>query len=182
VLFLTHVWHYSVTKAGFAFFPGPLTAAVAAGISGRLGGRYGSARVGAPGGFIFALASVWFLATLGDEPQYLSQYLPGQLLGGLGVGLMLPAFTALAASTLPSARLATGIGVQTTFRQIGAALGIASFVAIVGSSTLASKSDFDGAWLFMAIASAGAGVVLTPLFRRRSQPESADAPASPRPA
>jgi EmrB/QacA subfamily drug resistance transporter len=182
VLFLTHVWHYSVTKAGFAFFPGPLSAAVAAGLSGRLGGRYGSARVGAPGGFIFALASVWFLATLGVEPQYLSQYLPGQLLGGLGVGLMLPAFTALAASTLPSARLATGIGVQTTFRQIGAALGIASFVAIVGSSTLASKSDFDGAWLFMAIASAGAGVVLTPLFRRRSQPEAADAPASPRPA
>ena len=117
---------------------------------------------------IFALASVWFLVKLGDEPHYLSQYLPGQLLGGLGVGLMLPAFTALAASTLPSARLATGIGVQTTFRQIGAALGIASFVAIVGSSTLASNSDFDGAWLFMAIASAGAGVVLTPLFRRRA--------------
>ncbi|HEU5142472.1 MAG TPA: MFS transporter, partial [Solirubrobacterales bacterium] len=41
VLFLTDVWHYSVTKAGFAFFPGPLTAAVAAGVSGRLGGRYG---------------------------------------------------------------------------------------------------------------------------------------------
>ena len=180
VLFLTEVWHYSVTRAGFAFFPGPFTAAVAAGLSGRLGGRYGSARVGAPGGILFALASVWFLVALGDQPQYLSEYLPGQLLGGLGVGLMLPAFTALAASTLPATRLATGIGVQTTFRQIGAALGIASFVAIVGSSTLASKSDFDGAWLFMAVASAGAGVVLTPLFRRR-RPEAVDAQASPRP-
>jgi EmrB/QacA subfamily drug resistance transporter len=180
VLFLTEVWHYSVTRAGFAFFPGPLTAAVAAGLSGRLGGRYGSARVGAPGGILFALASVWFLVALGDQPQYLSEYLPGQLLGGLGVGLMLPAFTALAASTLPATRLATGIGVQTTFRQIGAALGIASFVAIVGSSTLASKSDFDGAWLFMAVASAGAGVVLIPLFRRR-RPEAVDPQASPRP-
>jgi EmrB/QacA subfamily drug resistance transporter len=180
VLFLTEVWHYSVTRAGFAFFPGPLTAAVAAGLSGRLGGRYGSARVGAPGGILFALASVWFLVALGDQPQYLSEYLPGQLLGGLGAGLMLPAFTALAASTLPATRLATGIGVQTTFRQIGAALGIASFVAIVGSSTLASKTDFDGAWLFMAVASAGAGVVLIPLFRRR-RPEAVDAQASPRP-
>jgi EmrB/QacA subfamily drug resistance transporter len=170
VLFLTDVWHYSVTRAGFAFFPGPLTAAVAAGLSGRLGGRYGTARVGAPGGIIFALASVWFLVALGDQPHYLSEYLPGQLLGGLGVGLMLPAFTALAASTLPPARLATGIGVQTTFRQVGAALGIASFVAIVGSSSLASKSDFDGAWLFMAVASTVAGFVLTPLFRRRPLP------------
>ena len=176
VLFLTDVWQYSVTKAGLAFFPGPLIAAIVAALSGRLGGRYGSARVGAPGGFIFALASLWFLTSLGDQPHYLSEYLPGQLLGGIGVGLMLPAFTALAASTLPPARLATGIGVQTAFRQIGAALGLASFVAIVGSSTLASKSDFDGAWLFMAIAAAGAGITLTPLLRHRPH-AAVEAPA-----
>lgn len=176
VLFLTDVWQYSVTKAGLAFFPGPLIAAIVAALSGRLGGRYGSARVGAPGGIIFALASLWFLTALGDQPHYLSEYLPGQLLGGIGVGLMLPAFTALAASTLPPTRLATGIGVQTAFRQIGAALGLASFVAIVGSSTLASKSDFDGAWLFMAIAAAGAGITLTPLLRHRPH-AAVEAPA-----
>jgi EmrB/QacA subfamily drug resistance transporter len=176
VLFLTDVWQYSVTKAGLAFFPGPLIAAIVAALSGRLGGRYGSARVGASGGIIFALASLWFLTALGDQPHYLSEYLPGQLLGGIGVGLMLPAFTALAASTLPPARLATGIGVQTAFRQIGAALGLASFVAIVGSSTLASKSDFDGAWLFMAIAAAGAGITLTPLLRHRPH-AAVEAPA-----
>jgi hypothetical protein len=83
---------------------------------------------------------------------------------------VLPALTTLATATLPPARLATGIGVQTTFRQIGAALGLAAFVAIAGGSTLASKSDFDGSWLFMAIASAGAGLVLTPLFRTRPEP------------
>lgn len=177
VLFLTDVWHYSVTRAGFAFFPGPFTAATVAASSGRLGGRYGSARLGAPGGIIFALASVWFLTRLGDQPHYLSQYLPGTLLGGLGVGLILPAITALAASTLPPARLATGIGVQTTFRQIGAAVGLASFVAIVGSSTLATKSDFDGTWLFMAIASASAGIALTPLLRHRPHAAAVEAPA-----
>ena len=177
VLFLTAVWHYSVTRAGFAFFPGPLTAATVAALSGRLGGRYGSARFGAAGGIIFAVASLWFLTSLGDHPQYLSEYLPGTLIGGFGVGLILPAITALAASTLPPARLATGIGVQTTFRQIGAALGLASFVAIVGSSTLTTKSDFDGSWVFMAVASAGAGLVLLPLLRHRPH-VAAEAPAS----
>ncbi len=177
VLFLTDVWHYSVTRAGFAFFPGPFTAAVVAASSGRLGGRYGSARLGAPGGVIFALASVWFLTRLDDQPHYLSQYLPGTLLGGLGVGLILPAITALAASTLPPARLATGIGVQTTFRQIGAAVGLASFVAIVGSSTLATKSDFNGTWLFMAIASASAGLALAPLLRHTPHAATVEAPA-----
>ncbi len=82
---------------------------------------------------------------------------------------MIPAFTALAASTLPPARLATASASRPPFRQIGAALGLASFVAIVGGSTLATKSDFDGAWLFMAIAAAGAGIVLTPLFHRQPQ-------------
>jgi MFS family permease len=137
--------------------------------SGRLGGRYGSARFGAAGGIVFALASLWFLTILGDQPHYLTHYLPGTVVGGLGVGLILPAITSLAASTLPPARLATGIGVQTTFRQIGAALGLASFVAIVGSSTLTAKSDFDGSWLFMTVASASAGIVLTPLIRHRPQ-------------
>jgi MFS family permease len=168
VLFLTEVWHYSVTRAGFAFFPGPLTAAIVAGLAGRLGDRYGSAEVGAPGGVMFALAGLWFLSVLGDQPDYLARYLPGQLLGGAGIGLILPAFTTLAASTLPDARLSTGIGVQTTFRQIGAALGLAAFVAIVGNASLATTSAYDGPWLFMAMASAGSELILTPLFRRRS--------------
>src|SRR6266542_748506 len=126
---------------------------------------------------VLLLGNVLFLTRLDDQPHYLSQYLPGTLLGGLGVGLILPAITALAASTLPPARLATGIGVQTTFRQIGAAVGLASFVAIVGSSTLATKSDFNGNWLFMAIASASAGLALAPLLRHTPHAATVEAPA-----
>jgi EmrB/QacA subfamily drug resistance transporter len=169
ILFLTNVWDYSILEAGLAFFPGPLTAALVAGLSGPRGGRKSSPRFGAAGGIIFALSSVWFLARLDDQPHYLSEYLPGAVVGGIGVGLVLPALTALATGTLPPTRLATGIGVQTTFRQIGAALGLATFVAIAGTSTLATTNDFDGPWLFMAIASASAGIALTPLFRARPQ-------------
>ena len=163
-----------------AFFPGPLTAAIVAGLSGRHGGRKSSPRLGAAGGIVFALSSLWFLARLDDQPQYLSDYLPGAIVGGIGVGLVLPALTALATGTLPPERLATGIGVQTTFRQIGAALGLASFVAIAGSSTLATKSDFDGAWLFMSLASAGAGIALAPLFRPQGKQHSR--PVVPQPS
>jgi EmrB/QacA subfamily drug resistance transporter len=179
VLFLTNVWEYSILEAGLAFFPGPLTAAVVAGLSGRRGGQTSSPRIGAAGGIIFALSSLWFLARLGDQPDYLSAYLPGAVVGGVGVGLVLPALTALATGTLPPARLATGIGVQTTFRQIGAALGLASFVAIVGTSALATKSDFDGSWLFMAIASAAAGIALTPLFRPRPRARAVEPQSHP---
>jgi EmrB/QacA subfamily drug resistance transporter len=176
VLFLTNVWDYSIVKAGLAFLPGPLTAALVAGLSGRRGSQKSSPRLGAVGGLVFALASLWLLARLGDQPGYLAEFLPGAVVGGIGIGLVLPALTALATGTLPPSRLATGIGVQTTFRQIGAALGLASFVAIAGSSMLATASDFDGSWLFMAIASAGAGLALTPLFRHRPQAKPIEAP------
>jgi EmrB/QacA subfamily drug resistance transporter len=177
VLFLTNVWHYSVTRAGFAFFPGPMMAATVAGVSGRLGNRFGSARVGAPGGLIFAAASLWFLTQVGDEPRYLQAYLPGQLLGGIGVGLVLPAFTALAASTLPTERLATGMGVQTTFRQIGAALGLAAFVALAGGSRLAHKRDFNSSWVLMAALSTAASAALVPLVGQRPARELDARPA-----
>jgi EmrB/QacA subfamily drug resistance transporter len=179
VLFLTNVWDYSILEAGLAFFPGPLIAAAVAGLSGRRGGRRSSPRIGAAGGIIFALSSLWFLARIGDRPDYLGDYLPGAVVGGIGVGLVLPALTALAIGTLPPARLATGIGVQTTFRQLGAALGLASFVAIAGASTLTTTSDFDGSWLFMAVASAGAGIALTPLFRPPTRAAAVEAQPDP---
>jgi EmrB/QacA subfamily drug resistance transporter len=174
VLFLTSVWHYSVTRAGFAFLPGPLTAALVAGLSGRLAARFGSARMGAAGGILYALSSLWYLSQLGDQPRYLGEYFPGMLVGGTGIGLVLPALTALATATLPPARLATGIGVQTTFRQIGAALGLAAFVALVAGSTLATKSDFDGAWLFMAVASTSTGLLFMPLFETQAESVTAE--------
>jgi EmrB/QacA subfamily drug resistance transporter len=170
VLFLTNVWHYSVTRAGFAFLPGPVPAALIAGVSGRLGDRFGSARFGAAGGIIFALSSLWFIYQLGDERHYLTEYLPGTVVGGFGIGLVLPVLTTLAILTLPPGRLATGIGIQTTCRQIGAALGLAAFVAIAGSGTLSAKGEFDGPWLFMAIASGSAGAVQLPLLRTARSP------------
>jgi MFS family permease len=97
------------------------------------------------------------------------------LVGGAGIGLILPAFTTLAASSLPEARLLTGIGVQTAFRQIGAALGLAAFVAIVGDASLATTSDYHDPWLFMAIAAAGSGLILTPLFGRRPRASAVEA-------
>jgi hypothetical protein len=82
---------------------------------------------------VFAAGCLWFITHATAEPAYLTAILPGQILTGTGVGLLLPSFTATAAATLRPDQLSTGIGVQTMFRQIGAALGLASWVAIVGT-------------------------------------------------
>ena len=100
VLWFTEVWDYSVLKAGFAFAPGPLLAATTAIISGRLADGRQPAAFGAVGGFVFAAGCLWFITHAGAEPAYLAAILPGQVLTGIGVGLMLPSFTATAAATL----------------------------------------------------------------------------------
>ena len=134
VLFLTEVWGYSVLKAGFAFAPGPILAATTAAVSGRLADGRRPAAFGAVGGVVFAAGCVWFITQVGATPDYLAEILPGQILTGTGVGLLLPSFTATAAATLKPDELSTGIGVQTMCRQIGAALGLAAWVAIVGAA------------------------------------------------
>jgi hypothetical protein len=80
------------------------------------------------------------------------------LIGGLGVGLVIPSLTGAVAATLPPSRLATGIGVQTTGRQLGSALGFAILIAVLGNPHTAQ--DFTGAWTFMLISSLLAGVSL----------------------
>ena len=168
VLWFTEVWDYSVLKAGFAFAPGPLLAATTAVISGRLADGRQPAAFGAVGGFVFAAGCLWFITHAGAQPDYLSTILPGQVLTGIGVGLMLPSFTATAAATLRPEQLATGIGVQTMCRQIGAALGLASWVAIVGTPSPADAVDaFASGWLFMAVTGVLAGLALLPMARGR---------------
>jgi EmrB/QacA subfamily drug resistance transporter len=168
VLFFTVVWDYSVLKAGFAFAPGPLLAATTAVVSGRLADGRQPAAFGAVGGFVFAAGCLWFITHAGADPAYLTAVIPGQVLTGIGVGLLLPSFTATAAATLAPEQLATGIGVQTMCRQIGAALGLASWVAIVGTPAPGDAVDAFGlGWAFMSVTAVLAGLALVPMARGR---------------
>jgi EmrB/QacA subfamily drug resistance transporter len=132
VLFLTGVWGYSSLQAGLAFAPGPMLAAVTAAFSGRLADRVGPAILAAPGGLLFALGTVVYLG-LGPDPDWLGSYLPGTVLTGIGVGLCLPSLTASALTAVPASSLATGVATTTAFRQVGAALGVATWIAVHGT-------------------------------------------------
>jgi EmrB/QacA subfamily drug resistance transporter len=168
VLFLTGVWHESVLHAGLMLAPGPAFAAAFAIPGSRLGARFGPGVVGAGGAVLFAAGSAWWLARAGGAVHWVQDMLPGQLIVGAGVGLVLPSLTAAAAAALPPARLATGIAAQTTGRQIGAALGVAVLVAVLG--TPHSAHDFAGAWEMLLIASLSAGLLLFVGVGRAARP------------
>jgi EmrB/QacA subfamily drug resistance transporter len=181
VLFQTAVWHVSVLRAGLQIAPGPLMAAAFAFPGGILGQRVGLRWVGAAGALLFALGGVWFRTHITLTPHYASALLPAQILTGAGVGLMLPTLSAAATSPLPPARFATGSAVLGMSRQLGSALGIAIFVAILGHPTRATALHaFRNAWAFLIVSALASGAVLASLgpVRFASAAEAVPSPAA----
>ena len=166
VLFLTGVWHYSVLRAGVSLTPGPLMAALAAPVGGRLSDRFGQRVVAVPGSLIFGGGTLIFALGTGAEPAYLTEFLPAALLTGIGIGLTFAAFGSAAVAELPPNRYATGGAVNNCIRQIGAAIGIAVLVVVLGTPTLA---HFHRAWSLIALTGAVAAVAGLALGRVRAR-------------
>jgi EmrB/QacA subfamily drug resistance transporter len=164
VLFLTRVWHEDVLTAGLQIAPGPITAAVVAVPGTLLAARFGQNVVAAAGSFLFAASGVWWLTQVGLQPNYVSEFLPGWLVGGAGVGLVIPTLASAAAGSLPPARFATGSAVYGMTRQFGIALGIAILIAVLGTHGRAEiLSAFRNGWevtVGLAVASAIAAVAI----------------------
>ena len=183
VLLLTGVWHESVLRAGFMIAPGPLLAGLTAFPGGVLGARFGHRVVGTAGSLFFAAGGLWWITHVGPTPDWLGDYLPGSLLGGFGVGLMLPSLGGAATAPLPPERFATGSALYVMSRQIGIALGVAGLVAILGAASgPAAVTSFHHAWIFMMGCSLLAGAVLQGIGTRRTEVADASASAEPVPA
>lgn len=165
ILFLTGVWRYSIPRAGLAVTPGPLVVALVSGFAGRMAARVGFRAVLLPGSICFAAGLLWFAIIVGAEPAYLSQWLPGTLLVGLGIGLTFPVLSAASVSSLPAHRFGVGSAVNQTARQVGGSIGIALLVVILGTPSTHAEalSHFHWLWLYGAAMAALSGAIATQL-------------------
>jgi EmrB/QacA subfamily drug resistance transporter len=182
VLFLTSIWGYTVLQAGAATLPGPALSTVVAGPAGRLADRFGHRAVIVPGTLFFA-AGVLVLRSAGATPDWLGLWLPGACLTGIGIGLAFPTLGAASVRDVPIDRFATASAVNAAFRQVGAVLGTAILVAIVGEplGLPEALSASDDGYMFAVCASLAAGVVTLGLGFRRPladpAPARSEAPA-----
>ena len=156
------VWHYPLPQAGLAVTPGPLMVMPTAIITGRLAARLGHRRFLVGGSLLYAASSVWFLLVPGTEPQYLRHWLPGLIMSGVAVGLVLPSLSAAAVSRLPMAHYAVGSAVNQATRQIGSALGVAITVALLGHAAL-TRADFNTLYLLHATLALVTGLLCWPV-------------------
>ncbi|HEV2812443.1 MAG TPA: MFS transporter [Solirubrobacteraceae bacterium] len=178
ILFLTGVWGYSVLDAGLAVAPGPLASAIVAGPAGTLADRFGHSAIIVPGTLFYA-AGLLVLRGAGLEPDYVGTWLPGQALVGIGIGLAFPTLGAAAAADIPPERFGVAAAVTGAGRQLGAVLGTALLIAIVGEpeTVLAAADVADDAYVFGI-----AGALLSGAVALRLRPGGPAVVPEPEPA
>jgi EmrB/QacA subfamily drug resistance transporter len=174
VLFLTRVWREDILTAGLQISPGPIMAAAFAMPGSILAGRYGQRAVAAIGALLFASGGVWWLTHVGLEPHYASEVLPGMLLGGAGVGFVVPTLASAVAASLPPARFATGSAIYGMTRQFGIALGVAILIAVLGIPRGAEiLGSFRSGWEVMAGLAFASAIAAAAIGRLRVAPVQA---------
>jgi EmrB/QacA subfamily drug resistance transporter len=163
--YMMNIWHFSLPQAGLAVTPGPLLVMPTAIVTGRLATRLGHRRFLVGGSLLYACSSLWFLLVPGTEPQYFSHWLPGLMMSGIAVGLVLPSLSAAAVSRLPVAHYAVGSAVNQATRQIGSVLGVALTVALLGHAAL-QRADFDALYAVHAALALLTGLLCLPVDTR----------------
>jgi EmrB/QacA subfamily drug resistance transporter len=169
-LFLQNEWHYSVLRAALGSTPAPLVVVAIARRASKLAFRIGHRPVLLAGSLVWAAGAALFALVVGGSPEWVTHWLPASLLTGVGIGLTLPIQSGAAVASLPPARLALGSAISSSFRQVGAVLGISLFVAALGTSTGASALAAYHRiwWVFAALSLASGAVLFAPRLRRTS--------------
>jgi EmrB/QacA subfamily drug resistance transporter len=127
-LYLQTVLGYSALQTGLRFLPTTLMMFLVSPLAGRLSVRM-PVRLLLGGGLLFVSAGL--LAMTAVEPSSAwTVLIPGFLLQGIGVGLVNPPLASTAIGVVPPERSGMASGINSTFRQVGIATGIAALGAI----------------------------------------------------
>jgi MFS transporter, DHA2 family, methylenomycin A resistance protein len=132
-LYLQKALGYSTVQAGLAFLPLTGTFIASNIASGWLAGRIGSRAPMILGSLIGALGYS-LLARLGGRSTFIDM-LSGFVLIPAGMGLAVPAMTTAILSSVDRARSGTASAVLNAARQVGGAIGVAAFGALISGVT-----------------------------------------------
>jgi EmrB/QacA subfamily drug resistance transporter len=134
VLYLQNVLGSSAIDTGLRLLPMTGGIFLTAGLAGRLTGHVATRLLIAPG---FALIGAGLLLMHGITPSdNWTHLLPGMIVGGIGAGLVNVPLASTAVGVVEPARAGMASGINSTFRQVGIATGVAAL-----GSILASQAD-----------------------------------------
>jgi EmrB/QacA subfamily drug resistance transporter len=127
-LYIQNILGYSALESGIRFMPVTLLSFIVAPVSGKLAGRFG-VRWFIAGGLVLVGAGLLLMGGLqaGDDWTAL---LAGFMVAGGGIGMVNPALATAAVGVVDPRRSGMASGINSTFRQVGIATGIAAWGAL----------------------------------------------------
>jgi EmrB/QacA subfamily drug resistance transporter len=141
--YLQYAKGYSPITTGIAILPLPLAMVVTSRVSVALGGRFGARRVVTAGLALLAAGLVAVSFSTAATP-----YLPysvGLLLVAAGMGLSVPSLSTGIVTSLPASQAGVGSGINSSVREVGAALGVATVGTILANRFAGSlPTELDG--------------------------------------
>jgi EmrB/QacA subfamily drug resistance transporter len=130
-LYMQNVLGYSPLETGVRFLPVSLLSFLAAPIAGKLAERFPVRAFLSSG---LALVGLGLLLMSGIEPgDDWTTLLGGFILAGIGIGFINPPLATAAIGVVEPGRSGAASGINSTFRQVGTAVGIAGLGAILQS-------------------------------------------------
>jgi EmrB/QacA subfamily drug resistance transporter len=179
-LYMQNILGFSAVETGAAFLPMTILIMLVAPIAGKASDRLGSQWLMTVGMVLVGL-QLLYLSRLGIDETFWD-LLPGLLVGGAGMALVMTPSAAAAVRSVPVDKAGVGSAVLNACRQVGGSLGIALIGAIMAAeigdrrSPEAFVDGFSTALLVAAlIAFAGAAVALATVRTHRTAREPAPA-------
>jgi EmrB/QacA subfamily drug resistance transporter len=160
VLFLTSVWHYSLTKAGFLVAPVPTVIFLAAPPAGRLADRVGHRVIAVPGGVAWAAGAVILLAGA-HTPRDLAIWFPAVILLGLGAALAYPTMQGIPVIGIPASRVGAATATIFTVLRLASAVGAALAITLITGEDTSAASTFQPIFILMVASGAALALVGT---------------------
>jgi MFS family permease len=156
-VFLQTVGGYNAIQTGLILTPATIGILLSSGIAGRLAQRR-SQRTLIRAGFVITLAGMLLLLFLASATSNILTFIPGLLLMGLGVGVMLTSSVNVVQSSFPEQDQGEISGLSRSVSNLGSSLG----TAIVGSvlvSSVVSENQTYGWALITLVVIAGIGLI-----------------------
>jgi EmrB/QacA subfamily drug resistance transporter len=128
-LYMQGILGYSAVQAGAAFLPMTVLIILVAPIAGKTSDRIGSRWLMTTGMLLVAAQLLYFSRL--DVDSTFWNLLPGLMVGGVGMALVMTPSAAAAVRALPVDTSGVGSAVLNAFRQVGGSMGIALMGAIM---------------------------------------------------